>query len=415
MDVSAQTLREVEFREKLRGYHPDDVDEFLERVAAGIEYLQDRLRQAIERAQRAESRAAETTDGDDALKRTLVLAQRTAEMAVQEARQEADRIAQSARAEANAIVAQAEDMARRTIEETQGGIRAELTQLEGARDRLRTDITALERHLDHERTRLRSSLSEALEAVETTLAPPAPAPATDDVPIPPRRVPRAGPLPPVERPAPIEAPKPIERPEPIERPAPARVAFDQGEPEPFEIDLDAIDRLAADAAALTAVPEPAPAAPAAPVAPVAPVAPMAPEPSPPVRNGRIGLGPDGPLDDLVDDSTAEPPVKVPEPVTVWAPPIEPVPAPVAEAAPFDQHDEIGDEPVVSPLLVDDEDDEDEDDEDPFIAELRRAITDTQPLGPREEGDVNPESQEDALVHGDVLDGSRLGSLLRRRR
>src|SRR4029079_1716146 len=91
MDVSAQTLREVEFREKLRGYHPDDVDEFLERVAAGIEYLQNRLRQATERAQRAEARAAESTEGDDALKRTLVLAQRTAEMAVQEARQEGDR------------------------------------------------------------------------------------------------------------------------------------------------------------------------------------------------------------------------------------------------------------------------------------------------------------------------------------
>ena len=49
------------------------------------------------------------------------------------------------------------------------------------------------------------------------------------------------------------------------------------------------------------------------------------------------------------------------------------------------------------------------------AELRRAITDTQPLGPREEGDLNPDASGDALMHGDVLDGSRLGSLLRRRR
>ncbi|MDQ1442104.1 MAG: cell division initiation protein, partial [Acidimicrobiaceae bacterium] len=57
MDVSPKTLREVEFREKMRGYHPEDVDQFLERVAAGIEVLQDRLRQAIERAQRAEQAA----------------------------------------------------------------------------------------------------------------------------------------------------------------------------------------------------------------------------------------------------------------------------------------------------------------------------------------------------------------------
>ena len=46
MEVSPKTLREVEFREKMRGYHPEDVDHFLEQVAAGIEVLQDRLRQA---------------------------------------------------------------------------------------------------------------------------------------------------------------------------------------------------------------------------------------------------------------------------------------------------------------------------------------------------------------------------------
>jgi cell division initiation protein len=42
MEVSPKTLREVEFREKMRGYHPEDVDQFLEQVAAGIEVLQDR-------------------------------------------------------------------------------------------------------------------------------------------------------------------------------------------------------------------------------------------------------------------------------------------------------------------------------------------------------------------------------------
>ncbi|MGH9065883.1 MAG: DivIVA domain-containing protein, partial [Acidimicrobiales bacterium] len=35
MEVASRTLREVEFRQQLRGYHQDDVDEFLERVAAG--------------------------------------------------------------------------------------------------------------------------------------------------------------------------------------------------------------------------------------------------------------------------------------------------------------------------------------------------------------------------------------------
>ena len=62
IEVSARTLREVEFREKLRGYNQDDVDEFLERAAAGVELLHDRLRQAMERAMRAEQRASDLPD-----------------------------------------------------------------------------------------------------------------------------------------------------------------------------------------------------------------------------------------------------------------------------------------------------------------------------------------------------------------
>ena len=53
MEVSPKVLRDVQFREKMRGgYHPEDVDEFLEQAAVGIEEMQDRLRDATERAER---------------------------------------------------------------------------------------------------------------------------------------------------------------------------------------------------------------------------------------------------------------------------------------------------------------------------------------------------------------------------
>jgi len=382
MDVSAQTLREVEFREKLRGYHPDDVDEFLERVAAGIEYLQDRLRQATERAQRAEARAAESTDGDDALKRTLVLAQRTAELAVSEARQEADRIAASARAEAQAIVSQAEEMARRTIEETQGGIRAELDQLESARDQLRTDIVGLERHLDQERSRLRASLTDALKVVEEHLSPLAPAPRSTEVVVPKVRTPKVGPLPELDR----EAIAPFLHPGDDTSPS-------LGDPEPLE---ELLAMAASD------------------LAPPAPIR----------REPFADRG-----DDLVE------PEDDAEPFTAMLSiPTEPEAEPEAEPAAEDDKPVEADiwaraasEPAVkqtvkperepeaeAPAIFDGVASEDEDD-DPFIAELRRAITDTQPLGPREESDVTPGTNDHDLAHGDVLDGSRLGSLLRRRR
>ena len=50
MDLTPETLRSATFRDKLRGYHPDDVDEFLESVARGLEVLLARLRDASERA-----------------------------------------------------------------------------------------------------------------------------------------------------------------------------------------------------------------------------------------------------------------------------------------------------------------------------------------------------------------------------
>ena len=170
MDVSPKTLREVEFREKMRGYHPEDVDQFLEQVAAGLEVLQDRLRQAVERAQRAEAAAAESagtgTANDETLRRTLVLAQRTADMAVQEAREQASRILAGAEQQAQSLLADTEDRARRTHDEALSSIRSELATLEASRQRAQAEIDAMHRWIDDHRVHLTASLKDALSAVE---------------------------------------------------------------------------------------------------------------------------------------------------------------------------------------------------------------------------------------------------------
>jgi cell division initiation protein len=166
MEVSPKTLREVEFREKMRGYHPEDVDQFLEQVAAGIEVLQDRLRQAVERAQRAEAAAQESGGADETLKKTLVLAQRTADMAVQEAREQASRILASAEQQAQSILAEAEDRGRRTLEETIAECKAELGRLESSRSQAQQDVETLQRWLDEHKEHLRSTLTDALAAVD---------------------------------------------------------------------------------------------------------------------------------------------------------------------------------------------------------------------------------------------------------
>lgn len=166
MEVSPKTLREVEFREKMRGYHPEDVDQFLEQVAAGIEVLQDRLRQAVERAQRAEAAASESGGADETLRKTLVLAQRTADMAIQEAREQASRILASAEQQAQAILADAEERGRRTLEETIAECKAELARLEASRAQAQQDVETLQKWLDEHKEHLRATLSEALAAVD---------------------------------------------------------------------------------------------------------------------------------------------------------------------------------------------------------------------------------------------------------
>jgi cell division initiation protein len=178
MDVSPRALRAVTFREKLRGYHPDDVDQFLERVAEGVAALQAKLEEALGRADRAEQERTVATEGEDAVQRTLKLAQRTADLALKEAKDEATRLVTEARNEAS-----------RLAEEAQRALRADLERLEAARTQLHSDVLAMQQYVDQERTRVRTVLADLLRKVDGTArrAPAPPVAAKIDVPAPPAR------------------------------------------------------------------------------------------------------------------------------------------------------------------------------------------------------------------------------------
>jgi DivIVA domain-containing protein len=219
MDVTPQLLHDVEFREAKRGgYNTQDVDEFLERLAVGlerqdaavrearqrIEAAEARVAEAERRAALAEQRASETSDSDETLKRTLVLAQRTADAAIREAEEEAARTLSSAQDQAARLLAdahessararaEAEDEARRAQHEAREMVLAEMQELEATRDQLRDDVDVLERHLEEQRDRIRHTMRdlqillddpEALRPVEvpvvSNVTTPAPAPAPVD-------------------------------------------------------------------------------------------------------------------------------------------------------------------------------------------------------------------------------------------
>src|SRR5271165_3846896 len=173
MDLSSKVLREVEFRDRLRGYDTDEVDEFLEKVAVAVDEMQEKMQQLTNRAERAERSASERAadEDDDSIRRTLVLAQRTADLAVKEAQDQATAMTESARAEADKMVAEARENAQRIASEAERRHRDEVARLENQRDQVRGELTALSAVLDAERRRLGEALNEALRFVERTLTP----------------------------------------------------------------------------------------------------------------------------------------------------------------------------------------------------------------------------------------------------
>jgi cell division initiation protein len=167
MEVTPKAFRDVQFREKLRGgYHPEDVDEFLEQAAVGVEALLAHLREAEERAARAERAAAEASASDDTLKRVLVMAQRTADQAVQEAREEAERLLEEAKSKAEALLADAEERGRSAYERGLAESRANLEKAEEALRRAEQEAEALREWVDRQRGQLLRALEAARDSVQ---------------------------------------------------------------------------------------------------------------------------------------------------------------------------------------------------------------------------------------------------------
>ncbi len=216
MDASQSaldSLRTVEFRETLKGYHRDDVDEYLEKAAVEAEGLQEQLRQSGERLRQAAERisqletqleqqpvAAEVrTDAsvpDDTLQRTLLLAQKFVDETKADSEAQAARVVADAEAKARLLTEQAQTQASQLAAESEQRLREEIARLEDARGRLSHEVETMNRHLEGERSRLRSALSEILRWVDenvqpgtsaepTRVAPESGAPANGPAPAPP--------------------------------------------------------------------------------------------------------------------------------------------------------------------------------------------------------------------------------------
>ncbi|MFT5201094.1 MAG: cell division initiation protein [Candidatus Aldehydirespiratoraceae bacterium] len=214
MDELSPLFQEIEFHERFRGYDPDEVDAYVDRVARAAAVLRGRVAELQERAEAAESRGGASggvSEAEETLTRTLVLAQRTADAAIAEARVEAERTTTDAATSAQAILSAAESEAQVTLREAQAEassalrvaedratlvmaeaetdrrsmvasaeagaagaalaererLASEVSELQDYRAFLADDIEILERHLTEERHQLTASLSALTDLLES--------------------------------------------------------------------------------------------------------------------------------------------------------------------------------------------------------------------------------------------------------
>ena len=200
MEMSPQRVRSAEFKTVRKGADPDEVKVFLNDVADELERAQNQSTAMEARARAAVARLQEVTesgggaapatpaatapvsvdatvDEADTISRTLLLAQRTADTAVAEARNEAARITRSANDEAATTLDSTREMAAQLLDEARTearrvgeserlAIAGEVEALKARRDFLESDVEQLELFLTEQRSRLREAATSLVDLVE---------------------------------------------------------------------------------------------------------------------------------------------------------------------------------------------------------------------------------------------------------
>jgi len=103
MVLSPIDIEQKTFRVALRGYAEEEVDQFLDEIVIAIREYERQLRDADERVAVLEEQLEANRETEDRIKKTLVIAQRTADQVVQEARGEAQQLLIEARTQASEV------------------------------------------------------------------------------------------------------------------------------------------------------------------------------------------------------------------------------------------------------------------------------------------------------------------------
>ncbi|MGC8480871.1 MAG: DivIVA domain-containing protein [Acidimicrobiales bacterium] len=180
MAISSKEVREVEFRERMRGYHQEDVDEFLEQVARGIEVLEEQLREAqakvanlsrgvVTPSQTPQAAARPIEAPDDTIQRTLLLAQRTADQVIADANDQAGALMSEAREQSQRLIQEARAQADALLEEKSRLIASEVEALEARRGDLLREVGELADRSDQVKDTLKVALARFIADLDSSM------------------------------------------------------------------------------------------------------------------------------------------------------------------------------------------------------------------------------------------------------
>ena len=392
MDVSPHDLLDNDIREAWRGYNREDVEALLEKAAATIEGLGEKVKQLNDRVTDAETDMSHGKETEDMLHRTLLLAQRTADEAVTEAQTRARQLLEDAENKASALVTEAEVNARRVAESERTRLENEILDLASRREMLSGDVDALEQYESEHRGRLQRALESDLEILKKQKSGSSvPRPKMSGVDIPGLAEGIARPAPVVEKAAPA---KPA-----VEKSAPAKPAVEKSAPAKPAVEKSVVEK---PAAAKPAVEKPAVAKPAVekPAAAKSAVEKPAAAKSAPAKAKPVAVEPEAELapaaassgdkpsgDASVDLTAADEKSDVAatgevDKFETYIPAVkttEPAKADAGNGVTGTETSTPGVEAVEGKML----------DDDAFFASLREAVRDDAPLGPRDDDAGEP--------------------------
>ena len=155
--LSSEEIRSITFEKSMRGYRTEDVDAFLEQVAAGVDQLNAEREDLEKKLYILAQKVEEYRSEEETLKSALINAQRLGENVIHEARIKADGMVREATGKAQRILEAADEREREEKEKLRA-LEAEVSAFKGS-------ILALyQKHIE-----ALSELDDSVEKVHTTV------------------------------------------------------------------------------------------------------------------------------------------------------------------------------------------------------------------------------------------------------